>query len=127
MNSFQVIVLSIAVVVLVLVLTFIGIVMGNQNNTTIWPPSQTDCPDYWEVRSDGSGCNVPAKGATNSGPAKFSSNTYALLNDSSLPSGKYINFKDNAWSNVCTKKCWATNNGIHWDGVTDYNGSCGCT
>jgi hypothetical protein len=126
MNSFQVIVLSMAVIVLVLVLTFVGVVMSKQNSSQVYPPTLNDCPDYWEVRADGSGCNVPVKGRANSGPAKFTSDTKALLTDTKIASGQYINFKDNAWASVCTKQCWATNNGIKWDGVTNYNGTCNC-
>jgi hypothetical protein len=126
MNSFQVIVLSIAVVVLVLVLTFIGVVMSKQTASTVYPPTMGDCPDYWEVRADGKGCNVPLQGKPNSGAKKFTPDTKALREDKSLASGQYINFKDNAWTNVCTKKCWATDNGIKWDGVTNYNGTCSC-
>jgi len=124
MNSFQVIVLSIAVVVLVLVLTFIGVVMSKQNNSQVYPPVMNDCPDYWEVRPDGSGCNIPNQGKVNSGPASFTADTKALLTDKN--DVKYINFKDNAWSQVCTKKCWAANNNIFWDGVSNYNGTCSC-
>jgi hypothetical protein len=126
MNSFQVIVLSIAVVVLVLVLTFVGVVMSKQNSSQVYPPTLNDCPDYWEVRADGSGCNVPIQGRVNSGPAKFTSDTKALLTDTKIASGQYIKFKDNAWASVCTKKCWANDNGIKWDGVTNYNGTCSC-
>jgi hypothetical protein len=126
MNSFQVIVLSIAVVVLVLVLTFVGVIMSKQNNSQVYPPTMNDCPDYWEVRADGSGCNVPIQGKANSGPSTFTPDTKALLKDTKLASGQYINFKDNAWANVCTKKCWAANNNIYWDGVSNYNGTCSC-
>jgi hypothetical protein len=126
MNSFQVIVLSIAVVVLVLVLTFIGVVMSKQNSSKVYPPTMGDCPDYWEVRADGKGCNVPLQGKPNSASKKFTPDTKALIEDTKVASGQYINFKDNAWTNVCTKKCWATDNGIKWDGVTNYNGTCSC-
>ena len=100
--------------------------MSKQNNSQVYPPTMNDCPDYWEVRADGSGCNVPIQGKTNSGPASFTPDTKALLKDTSVASGQYINFKDNAWANVCTKKCWAANNNIYWDGVSNYNGTCSC-
>lgn len=134
MNSFQVIVLSIATVVLVLVLTFIGIVMSNQNSSAVYPPTTTDCPDYWEVRKDGSGCNVPLpiKGRLNLGSIYDKSNNLLLNSSNTNASLKtdstntnYINFADSKlWSGVCAKKKWASENGIFWDGITNYNGTC---
>jgi hypothetical protein len=134
MNSFQVIVLSIATVVLVLVLTFIGIVMSNQNSSAVYPPTTTDCPDYWEVRKDGSGCNVPlpTKSRLNLG-AIYDKGNKLLLNSSNTNASlktdstgtNYINFADSKlWSGVCSKKKWASENGIFWDGITNYNGTC---
>ena len=133
MNSFQIIVLSIATVVLVLVLTFIGIVMSSQNSSTVYPPTMSDCPDYWEVRKDGSGCNVPlpTKNRVNLGGIYDKgnklildgTNTYGLKTDST--GTNYINFTDSKlWSGVCSKKKWAQGYSLSWDGVTNYNGTC---
>lgn len=112
--------------VLILVLTFVGVIMSKQHSSMVYPPSMNDCPDYWEVRADGKGCNVPLKGKPNSGPAQFTPDTSALISDSKVASGKYINFKDSAWTTVCKKKCWGANNNVYWDGVSNYNGVCNC-
>jgi hypothetical protein len=134
MNSFQVIVLSIATIVLILVLTFIGLIMSNQNSSSVYPPTASDCPDYWEVRKDGSGCNIPfpVKGSVNLGGIYDKGNNL-LLNASNTNASlktdskgvNYINFMDSKlWSGVCAKKKWANANNVFWDGVTNYNGAC---
>ena len=111
MNSFQVIVLSIAVVILILVLTFVGVLMSRTTGSTVFPPTANDCPDYWQVRSDGTGCNIPMPGAANLGSVynngKLSLNgdntNGGLLTDSK--GTQYINFKDALmWKGACDKK-----------------------
>jgi hypothetical protein len=134
MNSFQIIVLSIATVVLILVLTLIGITMSGQNGSTVFPPTAADCPDYWPARADGSGCNIPlpVKGSVNLGGIYDKGNNL-LLNAANTNASlrtdatgtNYINFSDSKlWSGVCAKKKWAASNNIFWDGVSNYNGTC---
>jgi hypothetical protein len=57
MESFYLIVVGIAVVVLILLLTFIGIMLAGQYKKATFPPNSTTCPQGW--KHDPSGCRVP--------------------------------------------------------------------
>ena len=48
MNTFQMIVLIIATVVLIGILTVIGVTLKNGNLKRQFPPVIGECPDYWE-------------------------------------------------------------------------------
>ena len=34
---------------------------------------------------------------------------------------QFIDFSDPKWKGICDKKKWANENGIVWDGVSNYN------
>ena len=59
------VVLSIAVIFLILTLTFFGILMSSKNSDVVFPPVSTQCPDKWTA--DGSLCILPLKGELNAG------------------------------------------------------------
>lgn len=129
--DFYSIVLIIAVVLLILILTFIGIKMTNaryNNKSSVpFPPVMSTCPDYWSV--DGSNCLIPANGKTNTGRIYDSygmstltpSNTYGYDYERN-----YINFNNSMWgtmgkSTVCQQKDWSGKYNIIWDGVSNFN------
>jgi hypothetical protein len=130
MDFFYISVIFVAIVLLIIVLTFIGIQMKSNTGTNqAFPPSMSDCPDYWQMDMYGN-CMIPSRGAKNSGTLYDSTNN--LKADSSNTAGfgkrgsdKYINFNASGWvgnsSAICTKRQWTSNNGIFWDGVTNYN------
>ena len=108
MNSFQKIVLIIAVVILILLLIFIGITLKNSKSNQSWPPVTGDCPDYW-VDMSGNGaqcvnklrlgtCNIPTAASQNA--MNFTANTFAGSNG------------------TCAKYTWAQGCGVTWDGIT---------
>lgn len=129
MEAFYIIVLSIAVIILILILTFLGINMANKNNSvTTFPPVANSCPDFWKIASDNKSCLVQKAGknvstttltATNV-PSGFSSSSGGKI----IP--EQIDFTDPGWSAggksaTCAQKTWAQTNGIVWDGITNYN------
>jgi hypothetical protein len=72
MEEFHTIVLSIATIVLILILIFVGIMMQYQNAGNAWPPNSNTCPDYWEIDSTdikGVSCIVPTTPGTLMVPA----------------------------------------------------------
>jgi hypothetical protein len=101
MNSFQKIVLIIAVVTLIVLLIFIGIILRNNKSTQSWPPVTGDCPDYWvDTSGNGGNCiNVKNLGTCSSN-MNFSNPTFTGSNGN------------------CSKYQWATNCGVTWDGIT---------
>jgi len=135
--NFYGIVLTIAIILLILILTYVGIVMQNSKTSgkVVFPPVESKCPDYWEYT--GNSCVVPDSGSMNTGSI-YDSNGFILINASStfgLTSGNsitgngistYVDFNDKSWSSlglsgVCQKQKWASMYGIQWDGVSNYN------
>jgi hypothetical protein len=129
MDLFNIIVLSTAIVILVIILTYIGIKLSSKSDTkNAYPPQSASCPDYWQtVTTDPSSCMIPLKTAKNTGKIYNAegiltlnpSTTYGLNNNS-------INFSEAGWTrgginSICSKKAWANQNSILWDGVSNYN------
>jgi hypothetical protein len=133
MDRFYVIVLSIAVIFLILTLTFAGVAM-NAKSLVVYPPVMSHCPDTWTLSTDGSGCVIPPSGGVNTGniydvngviSSQMNTNTTPGFNTSN----KTVAFADPGWSAglyagntpVCAQKAWASRFNIHWDGVSNYN------
>jgi hypothetical protein len=109
MDSFYLIVVAIAVFLLILCLTGVGILMGYQDANLTFPPSQNACPDGWTAV--GSTCSPP-EGVTIQG----------LTNGQQgydQPNGT-IDFSNAHWADICTKKKWANMYNINWDGISNY-------
>jgi hypothetical protein len=130
--NFYGIVLSIAIVLLILILTYVGLTMQNTtNNNVVFPPVEAKCPDYWDY--NGNACVVPAVGSVNIGSIYSDNGSLSLndtttygLTDGSVSGNSYIDFTTPAWSSqglsgVCQKQKWASIYGIQWDGVSNYN------
>lgn len=134
MDLFYTIVLSIAVVLLILLLTYIGILMKNAKTSgdgEIFPPVANSCPDYWGASvSDPSSCIIPRNVAGTKNMGSIYDVNGLTLNDGNTvgyDAGKnMINFNDTRWSSggkiaVCAQKDWANKYNIMWDGVSNYN------
>ena len=120
--SFYTIVLIIAIIILIIALTSVGLLIGRLNKSKTFPPSASDCPDYWVVSTDEttygscivpSDVNVPLTGYADS------TNTPGL-------SDSKIKFTDAGWKNqgiseLCAKKKWANKYNVLWSGVSNYN------
>jgi len=129
MEMFHVIVLTVAIIILIIVLTVIGILMTQKTNSIAYPPAYNSCPDYWSVTTDGSSCIIPT--------AASSLNTGSMYNQAgtlvpgiiSTPGYSYdtvnnqaiIDFNNSGWTGVCSMQTWANTYGIVWDGVSNYN------
>lgn len=51
--EFRKIVMIVAIIILIITLTMIGIAMRNQRKNAIYPPVLAECPDYWRSTADG--------------------------------------------------------------------------
>lgn len=140
MDAFYTTILSIAAIILILVLTYIGILLYFAKSDEVYPPYQKPCPDYWEVTADGK-CVFPVSGTVRNRGTLTVSNTNQMDATQSGPSvtpGVHqstgandpttINFSDAGWKTVygkkndlCNKKYWADTFQIEWDGVTNTN------
>lgn len=133
METFYIIVLSVATSLLILILAYFGIIIRNKTKgTAAYPPQPpSTCPDYWQIASDGKSCALQAVGAKNAGTINAAplSAVPGTANYTPGATTGQVNFNDAGWSaggksSICTKRTWANGFGIAWDGVTNYNG-CG--
>jgi len=132
MDMFHIIVLTVALVILILLLTFIGLMMANKRKSMAYPPAFNTCPDYWSVATDGSNCVIPTYDGINVGQlyngkvlnqSVLSTPGFSAPVDPTTNKVSYlINFNDAGWKGTpCNQKTWATNNSIVWDGISNYN------
>lgn len=127
MDRFYNIVVIVAIVILILCLIAVGIMLQNKNEETIFPEKVSPCPDGWAVTSDG-GCTVPAAGHKNlpdeSSTFNYDTKIWNDTNgsvDSTYTNGSTIYLAE---TSRCNKKKWAKDNGIIWDGASNYNQDC---
>ena len=136
MERFYWIVILIALLALIGILTYIGILMTYYRyKDTTYPPVAASCPDLWMVSPTNPNiCRIP----TYSDKAINVGSTYVpALPDSNDPPNfqlnesnthginmttKDIDFTGSHWASTCTKQSWANTYGLVWDGVTNFNG-----
>ena len=59
METFHIIVISVATIILLLILIFIGILLSKGNQNLAWPPGYGICPDYWMHDLSNNKCIIP--------------------------------------------------------------------
>jgi hypothetical protein len=132
-DSFYLIVLSVATIILILVLGFMGWMLSHQKDEIKFPQVTISCPDFWDLSANNE-CIQPASGKFNRG-ADDSLTKYRALGSATnadVPgvvssNGNKIGFEssDAGWgtgsSATCNKRKWANDNGILWDSVTNVN------
>lgn len=124
MELFHTIVLSIAVIVLILILTVVGIMLGNKKyDNSVFPPIKNSCPDYWSVdANDPNKCVMNDKNKGKNNVWKAIDKTPGYNNG-----GSSVDFSDPDWTknggtSLCNTKEWANTYDISWDGVSNFNG-----
>lgn len=129
MEKFYIIVSTIAVMFLILFLTFMGVLLRFQSSNEIYPPQSNSCPDYWTADSSGN-CFKPTQPSFANPSELLNVGTIqSVLSSNSSPfssDGKSFNKNNLSWSAngqsaLCAQKTWCNNNGIIWDGVSNYN------
>ena len=106
------IVVAMAVVLLILCLTGVGILMGYQNANLTFPPSQNTCPDGWTAV--GTSCTVPTAYASST--TGLSAPVFTVP---AASAGNAGTIDLSTWA-ICDKKKWANKFNINWDGVSNY-------
>ena len=106
--SFQSIVMSTSIIILIIVLAFIGLALYRQKYNSKFPPITANCPDYWiDIQGHGSGSGSKCSNVQNLGnPA----------------CAKTMNFSTAQWlgnNGLCSKQQWAKTCNITWDGISD--------
>lgn len=124
-SNFYTLVLTIAIIVLILLLGYMGWLLSKQKTVDEFPKLRTSCPDFWRVEQGDNGkvfCIQPSSAnAINKGTGddvfKGASGVDATKNG--------FDTTDIGWASagnaVCGKQKWANANGITWDTVTNAN------
>ena len=108
-NTFQSIVMTIAIILLIISLIIVGISIYNTKYNVMFPPVIANCPDYWQDDSDGdaSKCvNVKNLGTCDVQTMDFSTSMWTGNNG------------------LCNKAKWAKACNLTWDGVTNSSVNC---
>jgi hypothetical protein len=132
MEWFYFIVISIAIVLFILLLAYIGIRMAYNKQTgavsSIFPPARNNCPDLWQSKEYGNNvvCIIPPPNQSNVGDLYTNGKTDQINYNIGTIIGtgvdKGISFPNTpGTSGDCAKKDWANMHGILWDGISNYN------
>ena len=117
LTRFNKIVLTIAIVLLCISLTVLGVFLSKSMFEDSYPPITSDCPDYWDVSNNLNGdiiCNNVS--TINKGRGDSLCNNYPVDEFEAGGSGKY--------DVICEKYKWAKKCNITWDGITNNNKAC---
>jgi hypothetical protein len=107
METFQYIVMMIAMVILIISLIIIGLTLRRQKYNSSYPPVIANCPDYWSdtLGNNGSACK---------------NNLSPPLGNASC--GKTMDFSTPQWQGkpgLCSKYKWAKSCNMTWDGISN--------
>jgi hypothetical protein len=104
---FQQTVSTVAIIILILTLCFIGITLYNQKYNSNYPPVIPNCPDYWDA----------------SGNKCVNSMSLGNMDKCAGP----MDFTTAQWSggdSLCAKYKWAKMCNLTWDGVSSQADQC---
>jgi hypothetical protein len=127
MEWFYFIVIAIAIILLIIMLTYVGMRMVGANKSgnsdTVFPPTTNSCPDRWTTIGDV--CTIPETNGNNRGIMDTVGLT-AINTPGYTSTSKTIDFSDVGWDALgttsrCAKQKWVNSRGIIWDGVSNYN------
>lgn len=123
MPSYYTIVIIIAIILLVLGLTMVGLTLNKKNNKNPFPNYQNSCPDAWTIENGlctpNGGINVPV---VNKYTAKKLKHNGVILDDQINPTRIIsLDLSGNNWTSICDKHAWSNANGILWDGIANNN------
>jgi hypothetical protein len=132
MDYFYFTISIIAIVLLIIILTFFGLMMQKRNKGAPFPPIANPCPDYWKVNENGT-CSPTIKSDKDGVKTYFNTGSLSIPLTKSADSAPYatesntFDPQDVKWASkgksaVCAQRDFALQNGIQWDGVSSYNG-----
>lgn len=109
MQTFHIIILVSAIVILILSLYFVSRITKSSNASTSWPPNVPSCPDWWVADGYGDKQTCINKNDLGSCPTN-AGETHQKMN---------FNTSNFTGSNgLCNKYTWANNCNVSWDGIT---------
>ena len=111
MNSFQKLVMNIAIFLLIVLLIIFGFILYRGRKNVTYPPVTANCPDYW----------------IDHGSSKNGSLCKNVKNLGKPSCKKEMDFSSSLWSGprgMCNKSRWAKSCDLTWDGITSNNNIC---
>ena len=141
---FYTIVLSVAIILLIIILTYIGLRMASDAKVdSAYPPNKMTCPDLWNMVEDSGNikCIIPeySEDQKDNSGSLYSNAEQLKPTVSNAPgysegdntTGARIDFSSTGWAGYspglsadCSKRAWAIEHSVLWDGITNYN-ACG--
>ena len=125
MFSFYTIVIIIAIILLILALSVIGVTLAKNENIKSYPDYQNTCPDFWKLENDHI-CKHQGINTVHPEKVKEASRHAGIIvgqNENGIDDITSIDVSSDNWVSVCDKSSWAKKYNILWDGVTN-NNSC---
>ena len=107
-------ILILAVLSLIIVLSIFGVILSNMSKKQIYPASISKCPDYYSLIA---------------GTCVSNETLYSKSDDSKCGNVDYTTDYYNVSgtgpnSGLCSKKRWANDCGVSWDGITNNSNIC---
>ena len=135
MEWFYLTVLAVAILLLIIMLTFIGTrIKKNEksadSNNNVFPPVQNTCPDLWKATQEGDiiKCKIPTEESPNmkkNNTGNLKDSTGQLTGSTASEINGINTDKDaidfSSYETECDKKIWADKYNIKWDGISNYN------
>jgi|UniRef100_A0A6C0JBG0 hypothetical protein len=120
-----------AIIILIILLGIVGYMLNYQKKKTNWPPTVSNCPDFWSetpARQDNSldGNQDNSNGETDESPPP----TGICYNNNNIGKEsceKVMDFNETLWKGsegACNKKDWAKSCNLTWDGITNIDHNC---
>ena len=122
-GGFQKTVLTVAIIVFILLLIFIGSVLYQNKYGSAFPPFVSNCPDYW-LDMEKTVTNVNSDDSDNS---KSNIKCYNVKNLGNASCDKVMDFTTDFWQGStgdCRKYKWAKGCDLTWDGITNNTTIC---
>jgi|TARA_B110000967_G_scaffold198642_1_gene231969 hypothetical protein len=117
--NFQKIVITIAIIIFIVLMIFIAIILYNNKYGVKFPPTTSDCPDYWIDQGTNDG-NINENG-------KMTQKCVNVKNLGNTSCSKEMDFTTGDWggsTGLCNKYKWAKSCDLTWDGITNNKDLC---
>ena len=121
--NFQKTVATIAIIIFILLMIFIASVLYNNKYGVEFPPTVSECPDYWIDKQ--STINSSADMEDDDSQTKQTCFNIKNLGNSSCQ--KTMDFTGEFWkgsTGECNKYKWAKGCDLTWDGISNKNNIC---
>ncbi len=123
--SFQKIVLTIAIIIFILLMIFIASVLYNNKYGVAFPPTISECPDYWLDKQKT--INSSGDFGEGDGDSQTKQTCYNVQNLGKPSCSKTMDFTGDFWqgsTGSCNKYKWAKSCDLTWDGITSNTTLC---